>query len=65
MTPADMNTLQVLDSILRENLGNRLTAALVNGIVNTLHDHINARPPMPGVMSPSTPTPNATDGAKT
>lgn len=58
-----MNTLQVLDAILRENLGNRITAALVNGVVNSLHDHINARPPMPGVMPPPTPpTPTATDG---
>lgn len=43
MKPADMNTLQALDSILRDNLGNRLTAALVNGVVNTLHDHMAAR----------------------
>lgn len=55
MSPSDMNTLQVLDSILRDNLGNRLTVALINGVVNTLHDHINARLPVDtNSLQPST-----------
>lgn len=55
-----MNTLQVLDSILRDNMGNRLTPALINGLVNTLHDHIKTRPPMPDVQAIIPPQTGAT-----
>ncbi len=55
MNPLDRQTLQVLDAILRDNLGNRITPALVNGIVNTLHDHMAARPAQAAPQDQPTP----------
>ena len=42
-----MAALRALDAILRDNTGNRLTHALISGIVNTLHDNIPATVAMP------------------
>jgi hypothetical protein len=38
-------TLQTLAALLNDNVGNRLTHALVNGICNTLHDLIPVATP--------------------
>lgn len=46
--------LVTLDQILRDNAGNRITAALIVGIVNTLHDHM---PVQQTGQQPPTPEP--------
>lgn len=48
MTPDDrLNILRALDALLRDNVGNRITPALIVGIVNTLHDQIPVEQPKP------------------
>lgn len=56
MTPDDrMNILRALDAQLRDNVGNRLTHALIVGIVNTLHDHIPVELPKPAAPQGGNP----------
>lgn len=55
MTPEERhNILCILDMLLRDNVGNRMTPALIVGIVNTLHDQIPVEPPTPTTQGAST-----------
>lgn len=57
MTPAErLDTLRALDQILRDNTGNRITPALIVGVVNTMHDHMPVELQPPKDTDPPLPT---------
>jgi hypothetical protein len=56
MTPQEQfNTLHALDQILRDNAGNRITLALIVGIVSALREHMPVVAPTPAAEPPAGP----------